>query len=315
MGDWVEVRSPATSANLGPGFDTLGLALEWRQRVWCRLAPGLRVEVRGDPRGRLPRDATNLVARAAQSVLERVGRPQSGLHLVLESSLPVGGGLGSSAAAVAAGLMAAQTLTGEQLSAAELLRLGTAIEGHPDNLAPALEGGVCVASQGSGAGGPVLAVRLPPPAGLEALVAIPDRPLPTEESRRVLPASVPLADAVANVQRASLLVAAIATGRPELLAEATRDRLHQPYRATLLPGLEACLEAAVAAGAQGAFLSGAGPTVLALWPQGAEVPATLADALAGYLRANGGGQVRRLALAAEGTIVMLARAPDERLSS
>ena len=313
--DWVHVSAPATSANLGPGFDTLGLALEWRQAVRCRLAAaGLEIQVSGNATGAIPTDESNLVARAARAVLEQVGHRDLGLRIVLDADLPVGGGLGSSAAAVAAGLTAANALCGNQLGVDQLLQMGTAIEGHPDNLAPALLGGVCVACQGAGPDRPVLAVRLEPPPDLEALVAIPNRHLQTREARQVLPSSVPFADAVANVQRASLLVAAVATGRLQVLVEATRDRLHEPYRATLLPGLTACREQAVAAGALGAFLSGAGSSLLVLWPSGQAVAPGVAEALATYLGRNGGGTVRRLRLAVGGVTAIPCAAPDERMS-
>ncbi len=311
----MRASAPATSANLGPGFDSLGLALEWRQGASCRLArAGLEIHVRGDADGAIPRDEGNLVARAAWAVLQHVGQPGLGLRIALEADLPVGGGLGSSAAAVAVGLVAANALCGNPLGVEELLRLGTAIEGHPDNLAPALLGGLCVACQGSGPDLPVLAVRLEPPAHLEALVAVPNRQLPTRDARLVLPSAVPFADAVANVQRASLLVAGLAAGRLDVLAEATRDRLHQPYRAALLPGLAACLEGAVAAGACGAFLSGAGSSVLVLWPAGEPVAPGVTQALNTYLARNGGGRVRRLRLAAVGARTIPCAPPDERMS-
>ncbi len=298
---WVLARAPATSANLGPGFDALGLALEWRAEVRCALAPeGLVVRADGPGAQDLPRDGSNLVARAARAVLAAAGRPAAGLRLHLANTLPVGRGLGSSAAAIAAGLTAANALLGDPLGMEELLRLGTAIEGHPDNLAPALLGGVCASAQG--AGGAVFALPLPPPPGLAAMVAIPRRPLPTREARHVLPRTVAFADAVANVQRASLLVAALATGRLDALAAATADRLHQPYRARLLPGLEVCLRDALAAGALGAFLSGAGPSVLALVPAGRESP-RVRDVLRRYATAQGGGEVRPLSLSATGTTV------------
>ncbi len=301
MEQWVLARAPATTANLGPGFDTLGMALGWDEELRAALAPsGVHLVVPAHVSSQVPAGAENLVARAAQAALRAAGAGGFGLRLRLGARLPVGRGLGSSAAAVAVGLVAANALLGNPLRAQELLDLGAQIEGHPDNVAPALAGGLCVSClvQGEQAVR-VVTVRLDPPRALEALVAVPDRPLATHEARRVLPALVPLGDAVANVQRASLLVAAVATGRLELLAEATRDRLHQRYRGRLLPGLEAALAGALEGGALGAFLSGAGPSVLALVPSGQDCPGVRA-ALEHYLVQEGGGRILRLALASDG---------------
>lgn len=262
----IRVRVPASSANLGPGFDSLGLALGLYDEVVGTLAPSDRVEAEG---GGVPTDGRNLVLRAA-----RLALPGACFHLRLRLSIPVGRGLGSSAAAVVGGLVAARALAGGAVDPDELLPLAAAIEGHPDNVAPALFGGLCaVCPVGASAGGPdapgrpqeprIIAVRLDPPR-LHVIACIPDRPLPTAQARQVLPRQVSFGDAVANVQRVALLVAAIATGRWEALDEATRDRLHEPYRAPLVPGLEAALAAARNAGALAAFLSGSGPTVLAL---------------------------------------------------
>lgn len=304
-GEWVVAKAPATSANLGPGFDALGVALDWWETVECALAPeGLAIDVSGPGRQWVPTDEGNLVARAVRAVGAAAGLPPAfGLRLRLSLALPVGRGLGSSAAAVAAGLVAANRLLGEPLPVERLLDLGTAIEGHPDNVAPALLGGFCAACPGAGR---TRTLRLDPPA-VDAVLAIPDRPLPTELARRALPAHVPFADAVANVQRTALLVAAVATGRVDLLAEATEDRLHQPYRAPLVPGLLDCIEAARAAGALGACLSGAGPSVLAWVPQAAGAPralggagAAVAAALAAALEGMGGGVVRVLRPSARG---------------
>jgi len=298
---WITVRAPATTANLGPGFDTLGLALDWHEVVHCALsAAGLDVQVSGRGAEFIPRDGTNLVVRGARAVLEAAGQPRLGLRIRLELRLPVGRGLGSSAAAVAAGAVAANTLLGAPFHPERLVELAAAVEGHPDNVAPAILGGLCAACAVSGERPRVWALRLPPPPGLAAVVAIPDRVLATHVARAALPAQVPFADAVANLQRACLLVAAMATGRLDALAEATLDRLHQPYRARLVPGLEACLAAARASGALGAFLSGAGPCVLALVPEAGDTAAAVAAALRLELQAHGGGEVRRLALAAAG---------------
>ena len=294
---WVRASAPATTANLGPGFDTLGLALGWTQTAWCALvSEGVEVAVRGPGAEGVPRGEGNLIARAAMAVCAHAGVGRCGFRVRLDLELPIGRGLGSSAAAVALGLVAANALLGRPLATERLLEIGTAIEGHPDNLAPALYGGLCAACQDDGR---VWSVRLDPPDGLCALVAIPDRPLATANARAVLPRQVSFADAVANVQRTGLLVAALAAGRFDALAVATQDRLHQRYRAALIPGLEACLRALPTAGARGAFLSGAGPTVLALVDATGDRQRVMA-ALQTWLAGCGGGHVRSVGLASEG---------------
>ncbi len=306
-GGWVRATAPATTANLGPGFDTLGLALAWTQTALCALAPEGVADVAVDGPGAegVPRDERNLIVRAATAVCGEVGLGRHGLRVRLTLELPVGRGLGSSAAAVALGLVAANALAGQPLAAQRLLEIGTQLEGHPDNVAPALFGGLCAACQD---GGRVWAVRLAPPEGLRALLAIPDRPLSTAEARAALPRQVPLADAVANVQRTGLLVAALAAGRLDALGVATQDRLHQPYRASLIPGLEACLRELPAVGARGAFLSGAGPTVLALVDAAADTR-PVAARLEGWLAGWGGGRVRSVGLAAQGAAAVPVQAP------
>lgn len=298
-GGWVTVRVPATTANLGPGFDALGLALELREEAECSLSSrGWEVEVSGPGAAGVPRGEGNLVARGAAAVLAAAGRPGLALRIRLRLAVPVGRGLGSSAAAVAAGVAAADALLGAPLGPERLVALAAAVEGHPDNVAPAILGGFCVSCPVADG---VHTVRFDPPAGLEALAAIPAAPLSTAEARAALPAAVPFGDAVANVQRACLLVAAVAAGRPALLAEAAADRLHQPYRAALVPGLLRCLAEARVAGACGAFLSGAGPTVLALVPSGGG--AAVEAVLRAHLDRAGGGEVRRLGLARDGARV------------
>ncbi len=313
LGRWVIVRAPATSANLGPGFDALGLALDWAEVACCALArEGLEVRVLGRGSDHVPRDENNLVVRGMRAVLREVGMGPVGVRVQLTLGLPVGRGLGSSAAAVAAGVVGANTLLGAPLAPEELVHLAAVVEGHPDNVAPAILGGFCAACPTTAAGGRsrVWALRLPPPRGLGAVVAIPRRVLPTHVARQALPPTVPFGDAVANVQRVALLVAAMAAGRLEALGEATLDRLHQPYRARLVPGLEECMAAARAAGAFGAFLSGAGPSVLALVPADDAVARRVAAAMDGPLEASGGGEVRVLRLAERGAWAEPAAPPE-----
>lgn len=275
----VAVRVPATTANLGPGFDCLGMALDIYNRVAVEPAPALSIEVSGEGRGAIPTGEENLVYRGLAAVFRRVGRPVPGLRLACHNEIPLARGLGSSAAAVAGGLVAANLLLREPLSRDDLLTLGAAIEGHPDNLAPALFGGCqVVVQEGEG----FVHAPVPLPAGLKAVLFIPHFHLPTVQARAVLPAQVPLKDAVYNVGRAALLVASLASGGLSLLAAATRDRLHQPYREPLFPAMGPVMAAAMGAGALGSFLSGAGPTVLALCTGGEEaIGAAMKRAAAG----------------------------------
>lgn len=264
----VTVRVPASSANLGSGFDALGLALdvhdEWTVTGRRGPAGAPTFDIEGGPG--IPRDRTNLAYRAFQRVFQLRGRALPSLHFLLQRRLPVAGGLGSSSAAVVGGLLAANAVLGSPLDDDRLLDLAAAFEGHPDNVAPALLGGFCAATL---SGGRVRCLSWRDPAlfrGLLAVAAVPNFALKTERARAVLPARVPRADAVFNTGRAALLVGALLTRRFDFLGEAMEDRLHEPYRKKLVPGFDAVVRAAEKAGAYGASLSGAGPTLLALSP-------------------------------------------------
>jgi homoserine kinase len=255
------VRVPATTANLGPGFDCLGLALDLWNVTTLRLAgAGVSVRVRGEGADVLPQDAQNLVARAALAFFRQQGaRSPDGLHIECDNAIPLGSGLGSSGAAVLAGLLGANALLGNPAGREEILRLAVEIEGHADNAAAALEGGlVIVAAHGAG----FLTRRVDVPA-LPVTVVLPAVDLPTRAARAALPASVPLADAVFNLGRAALVVEALRAGDLALLGQVMDDRLHQPYRYPLIPGAQSARDAALAAGAAAAGLSGAGPSLAA----------------------------------------------------
>lgn len=254
------VEVPATSANLGPGFDSLGLALSWYDTVRMRIAAtGLSVHVTGSGAQSVPRDASHLVVRAAHAAFEVLGGAPPGLTLSCTNVLPHGRGLGSSAAAIVAGIVAARALVDrgvEQLDDAAALRLAARLEGHPDNVAAALLGGLTIAwDDGDGA----QATRLDATGDVVAFV--PPHSVPTQVARGLLPTSVPHEDAARNAGRAALLVTALA-GRPQLLLPATRDWLHQAYRAPAMPHSLELVSVLRAAGVAG-VVSGAGPTVLA----------------------------------------------------
>ncbi|MBD7919561.1 homoserine kinase [Cellulomonas sp. Sa3CUA2] len=265
----VRVRVPATSANLGPGFDALGIALGLHDELDVRAlgTDDVRVEVQGEGAGTVPCDETHLVVRALRLALDHVGAPQTGLHLVCRNRVPHGRGLGSSAAAVVAGILAARGLVSEPdaLDDDVALALATQLEGHPDNAAPALLGGLTVAwtdEPAAGSAAAVRAARLAVHPDLAPVAIIPPGQLSTHAARGVLPAQVPHADAAWQAGRAALLVEALGR-RPDLLLAATGDRLHQGYRRQVMPASLALVDALRARGVA-ATVSGAGPTVLAL---------------------------------------------------
>jgi len=257
----ITVRAPATTANLGPGFDCLGMALD----LWAEVVVTASEEPlppAGPPLG-------GMTVQAAQRLFSHVGKqPPAGLSAECTQQIPVARGLGASAVARAAGLLAANALLGEPLEREEILALGTELEGHADNMAPALFGG--------------LHAGLAPPEGLKAVLFVPDMEMPTQESRQVLPQVISREDAIYNIGRAALLVAALASGRLDLLDVATRDRLHQPARAKVFPPMEAIFRAARQAGALGVFLSGGGSAILALASRDEqEIARAMAEAAAG----------------------------------
>lgn len=257
----VHVRVPATAANLGPGFDALGLALALHNEVSAEEADRVSVTVEGEGAGRLPANEDNVVARGVRLAYQAAGQTFRGITLRCVNRVPAARGLGSSAAAWVGGLVAGNTLLGGHLTKDALLGLAARAEGHPDNVAAALLGGLTVSC--STADG-VTAVSLPVPTNLTWIALIPDVTSATAEARAVLPKSVPREDAVFNVQRVALLLAGLQTGRHAALAQALEDRLHQPYRTRLFPWMPDVVAAARAAGALGCVLSGAGPSLLAV---------------------------------------------------
>lgn len=269
-GQRIGVRVPASTANLGSGFDVLGLALGLYNTI--EIAPisrGIELTVEGEGAERLQKvGERSLVVRAARATFDYLGVTPPGLKVHLKNEIPLKRGLGSSATACLGGVIAAAALSGRDLSPEEVLKLALPLEGHPDNITPALVGGLTATCLSEGG---IRYVRVPIPQGIRVVAAIPEMELGTAEARRALPEKVPLGDAVHNVARAAILVAAMAAGDLGLLDEATRDRLHQPYRARLIPGMDEVLEAARGAGALAAFLSGAGSTVVALVDRDAEM--------------------------------------------
>lgn len=250
------VRVPATSANLGPGFDAFGLALALYDEVEvARSDEGLVVEVTGEGAGQVPLDMKHLVVRSLSAGLDALGADVGEFVMRCRNSIPQGRGLGSSAAAIVAGVTAAYGLTGTRLDKDRVLEIATRIEGHPDNVAACVFGGFTIAWAGG-------AVRLDPYPGLLAVAYVPPEPLSTETARDLLPDVVPHADAAANAGRAALLATAV-TAHPELLPAGTEDRLHQQYRTPAMPASAALLRDLRALGAA-AVVSGSGPTIVVL---------------------------------------------------
>jgi homoserine kinase len=278
VGRKVVVRVPASVANLGSGFDAMGMALNLYNVVELEeTGAGYQIEVAGEGEQALPRDKSNLVAQAINRLFEVSSHPASGWRLHLSNNIPLQSGLGSSAAAIVGGLVAANAVAGYPLSLKQILSQAIALEGHPDNVAAALMGGVVVivpeenaAADNASAAPDYLYTCFKPPAGLVAYTVIPGFTLSTSLARHILPEQVSLKDAVFNLARAAMLAMALRDGDWDKLGTAMQDRIHQPYRAHLIEGLEEMLQAARLAGAYGAFLGGAGPSVVALGPPGSK---------------------------------------------
>jgi homoserine kinase len=265
------IAVPCSTSNLGSGFDAIGIALSGPHLLVRATSggPALRIaRISGEGAEQLPRDATNRLIQAAHLAAQNAGRSPADLRAEIEvhSSIPLRRGLGSSAAAALAGALLADRLLSGALGEERVLAAAVALEGHPDNVVPALRGGAQVAVLG--AQGQVISCPVSLGAPLQATIFIPDAELETKAARAVLPVTVPLRDAVHNLGRAALLVAALQSGRTDLLGEAMNDRLHQPPRAKLMPWLDSLIAKAREAGAAGAALSGAGTTVLALCAPG-----------------------------------------------
>lgn len=278
----VRVVVPATAANLGAGFDALGLALDLTNAFTFSIRPeGPLIEITGEGAGSLPRDPSHLAYAAAQEAFRRAAGDAPPMALHQENRIPLAGGLGGSATAIVAGVLAGLHLAKATWKTRAILDLAAELEGHPDNVAPALLGGLVVTVQTGGGG--FLGVPLPAPENLAAVLAIPDVRVNTADARAVLDGRVSREDAVFNVGRSALTVAAFLQKRLEWLKEAMQDRLHEPQRAALVPGFHEIKKAALEAGAYGACLSGAGPTVLALAPDQSarEVGEAMAEACEG----------------------------------
>lgn len=272
----VRVRVPATSANLGPGFDCLALALQLHNEVELRFeGSAVQIDVQGEGAGTLPTGAQNLVARAALRAFDVLGRQPDGLRIVAKNRIPLGSGLGSSAAAVLAGLLGANALVDGGMPEADILALATEFEGHADNAAAALSGGLVAVR----AMPDEILVRTLAISNLTACVVVPELNVPTSVMRTALPPQVPMTAAVINQASSVLLVEALRDGNFELLSAAAVDQLHEPYRLDRIRGAVGAVQAGYRAGAAAVVLSGAGPGLLAIAPaQHQSIGQAMADA-------------------------------------
>ena len=264
----VDIRVPATSANLGPGFDCLGMALDMWNHIQFRPGEKPGVQMMGEGAGHLSTGHDNLVYMAAKRYFQESGIAMPSLAITCWNQVPLARGLGSSSAAIVGGLLGASVMAGAgEPDLEHIWNLAVEMEGHPDNVTPALFGGCQIVVRDEDT---LVRAPVPFPEDLRAVLFIPDTPMPTEEARAILSVHVSREDAVYNTGRVALLINALTTGRVEDLRVATQDRLHQPTREGLLPVMRLLFRSALDAGALGVFLSGAGSTVLAL-TQGREL--------------------------------------------
>ncbi|MBC2722596.1 homoserine kinase [Desulfosporosinus sp.] len=272
------IKIPATSANLGPGFDCMGMALQLYNTITIEKNRPFRISLAGSYRDGIPADESNLVWRTMCHFWDLIHYPTPTLDLTFENCIPPARGLGSSSAAIVGGLVAANLIAGSPYTKLELLQVADALEGHPDNVTPALYGGVTLSVPTERGVLPRILVQSP---NLKAVVTIPDTHLNTKRARGILAPEVHRKDAVFNISHASLLTEAFIREEYSLLKEGMRDALHQNQRASLIPGLLETLEAALQTGAYGAALSGSGPTLLALIPNSSksDVPQSMVTTL------------------------------------
>lgn len=270
MGEGVVVDVPATTANLGPGFDCLGAALDLNNRFELRVVEGgvdrFDLVIEGSEGSHLRGGPDNLIYRSAQRVWREAGSEPVGLEARVRLAVPPARGLGSSAAAIVAGLIGANALIGDPLGPEKLLELAIAIEGHPDNVVPSLLGGLCLTAKTAVPNWRVMRCEWHP--SVLAVVAIPAIRLSTAEARRAMPRSIPIPDAVTNLGSLTLLLRGLRLGDGALIHDGMHDRLHEPYRWGLIQGGREVRQAAMEAGALGCVISGAGPSLLALALEG-----------------------------------------------
>ncbi len=294
------LKLPGSTANLGPGYDALGLALGIYNRVTVRTidAEKHRIRLCGCGCGELPLDGSNLFFQAAETLAERLDLKLPRIEAEMTVGIPLARGLGSSSTAIVGGVVAANRLLDDPLSRAQLLDVATEMEGHPDNVSPCLYGGFTVSMMSDGH---VTCVHAEPPPELRTVVVIPDFQLKTQDARDALPDEVSHRDATFNVGRSSVLTAAMLQGDLDAVGAAMQDRMHQPYRAALIPNYDAVTAAAIEAGALGVALSGAGPSLFAITK---EETSTVGEAMVRVWEQNGiTATVHELPVDLEGTVI------------
>lgn len=261
----VTVRVPATTANCGAGFDCLGIACTMYNTFTFTIDSEKNISViaQGEGSSMFKPHSSNLVIESFYAVYDQKKLPRPGIKLQMNNSVPLARGLGSSSSAIVAGIVAANYFTGSTLTNDDLLNIATNLEGHPDNVAPALLGGIIVSYMRNSCAG---AAKLPCPNKFKLVAVVPELKLETKLARSVLPEQVPRHDAIFNLSRAALFVSAISTGKLEMLSDALHDTLHQPYRSKLIPHMQQVFDAAISNGAYGAVISGAGSTLMAFCP-------------------------------------------------
>ncbi|MEE2686730.1 MAG: homoserine kinase [Chloroflexota bacterium] len=300
----IKVKSPATTANLGPGFDCLGMAVDiWNflEVEWCtnNILQETSIEVYGEGSDELATDTSNLVYQAIKFLFLEAGHQLPPLRLRCENNIPLSRGLGSSAAAISSGLVAANFMVGNLFEPNELLEMAATVEGHPDNVAAAILGNLQLVI---GEDNHLYTVSIRPPDDLRLVIFVPDVRISTDDARRVLPSVVSINDAVYNASRVGLLVAGMLTDHVEYFHHSVQDKLHQPYREPLFPAMKVIFKAAEDAGALGVFLSGSGSTIMAL-TKGREM--TVAYEMGEAARQTGVvGELRITKPAYEGTLVI-----------
>jgi len=257
----VKMRVPATTANLGPGFDCLGLALDlWNDVEISFTGSALQIEIEGEGQEVLPRDQQNLIIRSIKLLAEKYSREiPNGILIRCANRIPVASGMGSSSSAVIAGLMAANKLLELRMSQNEILKAGLELEGHVDNIAACLLGGLVIVGLTLDS----LVTRRMSIQQLKTTIALPDISLSTYQARNALPRNFKIHDIVFNISRTAMLIDSFSRGDFQFLKTAMEDRIHQPYRLELIPGAEEAMQAAIGAGADGVAISGAGPSIIA----------------------------------------------------
>ncbi len=301
----IHVKVPATTANLGPGFDALGLALDlWNEADFTATDDKqITLTISGEGEGKLPTDANNPIVDAALQVYDLAKKPCTGLRIHCLNRVPLSSGLGSSSTAMLTGLLGANALLNNPFSDEEILKLAIENEGHPDNVAPAMLGGLVASIVYEGH---VISLKLPTRANrspMHVTIVLPDFDFPTRQARAILPKQVDRKDAIYNISRAVLVTEALRTGDLDLLGKAMTDALHQPYRLPLIPGAQAAMDAGRHAGAAAVALSGAGPSLIAFSSK--EEPAIGASMKRAFEAAGLNARIFELGTSYEGAEVMI----------